>query len=390
MRRELVGVMGALLTVSSIAGGCTAPNPFLEDDGGATEESSSTGSPDPSTTAGPTGDPTTAPSTTGTDPTTQGPSTDPDTTVGETDDGSGDPTTDDTSGPAACGGDALCVADPPAGWSGPVVWADVPVADDGACPDNFPEPAFEAFDDLQAPPAACDCSCGDPISVGCAAPVLEYHAGDSNCVSVNTDYEVSAFGTCNTSPNQSSGQYWEVQDPGVTGGSCAPTAEVTVPQAVWTSRSLVCGGASLVEGTCGGGETCLPTPPEGFEARVCVWQAGDLECPGGFDDGRFVRHAAIDDSRDCAACTCGNPTGECNGSVALWAESDCDYQFGVSGNIDIGGGCERGLTATQYSVTAAEVSNLSVSNVSCEASVGTAVGEAEPEDPFTLCCRGLE
>ncbi|MEM6293618.1 MAG: hypothetical protein AAGA54_20255 [Myxococcota bacterium] len=389
MRLDLVGVMGALLTVSSMVGGCTAPNPFIEGEDGA-EGSSSGSSTDPSTSGSPTGDPTTATSTsTSAEPTTSS-TTDPDTTVDETDEVTGDPTTDDTSGPALCEGDALCVANPPAGWSGPVVWVDVPIAEDVACPDLFPDPAFEAFDDLQAPPAQCECSCADALNVGCADPVLEYHAGDSACVSVNTDYDISAFGSCNTSPNQSSGQYWEVQDPGVTGGSCAPMAEVSVPEASWTSRSLVCGGASLVGGACDSGETCLPTPPEGFEARVCVWQAGNLECPTGFDDGRFVRHAEIDDSRACDECTCGNPTGECNGSVVLWAESDCDYQFGASGNIDIGGGCERGITATQYSVTAAEVSNLSVSNVSCEASVGTAIGEAEPDEPFTLCCRGVD
>jgi hypothetical protein len=130
---------------------------------------------------------------------------------------------------------------------------------------------------------------------------------------------------------------------------------------------------------------CIGRPDEAFEARVCVWQPGSLECPGDIFTDRFIRHAAVDDSRACATCTCGDPTGDCEGDVVLYASNDCS---GVPSLVEqIGSTC---TVSAGGSVSSARGNSLSVSNVSCEPSVGTAVGEAEPDDPYTLCCMTVE
>ncbi len=377
LRTVLAGV------IAGTAAGCLVTNPALTDTGEETDDTSTSGgassgqSSEP--TAGPTTDPTTS-VTTG--PTTTGPTTtDPDTTDTE------DPTSDtETTGPAACGSGHICINEAPAGWSGPVVWAETPTAEEApSCPAAYPEPAFSAFDDLQAPPAECDCECGAATGVNCATITLEYHHADSSCIGAPDDeFTILTNGNCNDGPASGAGRYWEVPQPGVTGGDCLPSGTSEVPAASWASASTVCGGPSQGEGTCDAGLRCLPEPPAGFESRVCVWQPGELDCPSGDYSDRFIRHGDYADTRNCATCTCGDPTGECTGTVFLRSLGDCAGTVGLSAAI--GDGCD----ANVGNVESAEAGTLSVSNTSCEPSVGTAIGEAEPEDPYTLCCQAVQ
>ena len=129
----------------------------------------------------------------------------------------------------------------------------------------------------------------------------------------------------------------------------------------------------------------MPAPSDGFESRVCIWQEGSLECPAGGYSDRFVRHASEDDDRNCQACTCGSPEGECSGSVVLRSSNDCSGAT-PSLVVTIGGACSSNVGGT---VSSASAGTLSVENVACEPSVGTAIGEAEPADPYTLCCLSL-
>lgn len=364
--------------------GCLTPNPNLVMDSEGGEDSSSGDA-----SGSPTSSPTTAASQTGSTTatsTTDGPTTDPDTTDTETSD-----TADtETTGPASCGSGNVCAPEVPGGgWAGPVIWAETATTDEPpACPGAYPEPAFLAYDDLQAPPAICDCDCGAASGASCASIVLEDHHDDSVCNGgAEEEFTVQAGGACNSMPNEDPGRYWNIEDPGVTGGNCAPIDSVEIPDLGWNSVSTVCGGGTPAEGVCGSGEACVAWPDEGFESRLCIWQPGNLECPNGDYGDRFVRHAEYTDGRNCQTCTCGNPTGSCSGGVALFASDDCTGS--PSSTISIDGGCTRGATLAQYSVHSVRRTNLSVQNVSCEPSVGTAIGEAEPADPYTLCCISL-
>jgi hypothetical protein len=371
-----------LVLAGSVAG-CLTANPALTDSSGETEGddgstgSDTSGSPttNPSTTAGPTSS---------TDPsTTDGTTVDPDTTVGPDTD---DPTTDtETTGPAACGTGNVCAPEVPAGWAGPVVWAETATEDpQPACPEAYAELAFNAFDDLQAPPAECTCECGEPSGVNCAAISLELHGSDSSCIGAPDDtFTISASGACNNGPASSGGRYWEVADPGISGGECSVMDSVRVPAAGFGETSTVCTGASVDGGECAGSDTCVPVPPKGFEPRLCIWQQGDVECPAGGYEDRFVRHAEFSDDRNCTTCTCGDPEGDCAGTVRLWTSGSCSPTS--AGNISIGAGCTVSVGSTQ----GASAVNLTVEDASCAPSGGVPSGEAEPDDPYTLCCMSV-
>ncbi|MGH1342268.1 MAG: hypothetical protein ACRBN8_11990 [Nannocystales bacterium] len=375
--------IGLLVTAAGALAGCLTSNPNLEESESSDGEGS-TASTEP-TSGAVTTEPTTGPTTTA-DPTSDGPTTlDPDTTDTEPTDPTSD--TDETSGPASCGDGNVCAQEAPAGWAGPVVWAETLTTDETPeCPAAYPDLAFEAFDDLQAAPAECDCECGAASDVSCASISLEYHGTDSSCLTSEDEFLVSATGACNAGPNVgSSSRRWEAPQPGVTGGDCTPSATSMVPVASWSAASTLCGGVTPSEGSCEPSEVCVARPPETFEGRLCVWQAGALECPDGAYADRFLRHASIDDDRNCATCTCGDPEGDCNGNVILRPSNNCSGATG-SGSVPLGGGCV--LSADD--VHSVEAGALSVSNVSCEPSVGTAIGEAEPDDPYTLCCLTVE
>lgn len=387
------GLRNASLVACGALAGCLTTNPALTDsgeEGGDDTSSDTSGSPTsgPGTSQGPT---TAGPTTD--DPTTDGPTTDGPTTDGPT---TGEPTTTatgtdtdpdptETTGPAACGGDNMCVEAAPPGWSGPVIWAETPVSDDPpSCPAAYPEPAFSAFDDLQAPPAECDCSCGTATGASCATIELESFTNSSCSGSPGSTHSINGT-SCQSVTIPGGTTRLRAHDPGVSGGSCTPSANNDIPPATWGSTATVCGGASEARGICDSDALCLARPESAFESRVCVWQPGLLECPAGSFADRFIRHTAVDDDRNCEACTCDAPTGDCTGGVSVRNEAGCSG--GGVGTVPIGGTC---YAQTSGSMASARGTSLSVSNVSCEPSVGTAVGEAEPDDPYTLCCMTVE
>lgn len=373
-----------LLTIGSALTGCLTSNPNLTDSGGS-EGDGGTAATDPSVgpTSGPaTGvGPTSGPTTTG-DPTTDGPTTiGPDTTDTDPTDPTSD--TDETTGPAACGGGNVCVEAAPAGWAGPVVWAETLTTDEAPeCPAAYPDLAFEAFDDLQAAPAECDCDCGSASGASCAAITLEYHGTQDCDASPAAEFSIPVSGSCQPGPaDLPSGRNFIVAEPGLVGGSCTASGSSTVSDPVWADSVSVCAGNDTAEGVCPDQLECVAGPPREFESLVCVWQAGDLDCPSGQYSERYVRYSDFDDSRDCATCTCGNPTGNCSGNVRLWPTSNCSGGFG-SGTVPLGGDCVE----SSDDADSADVGTVTVANAACEPSVGTAVGDASPSQPSTLCC----
>lgn len=289
-----------------------------------------------------------------------------------------------TTGLASCGQGNVCVSEVPAGWLGPVVRAESPFEDEPpACPDGYPELAFEAYAGFEAAPAECTCECGAASGASCGNVTLEYHGTNADCVG-GAFNEFSIGASCQQGPavTTSNNRYWSVDAPGVSGGSCTPSEGVAVPEASWSGRTVACAAPSAGEaGVCGDSERCVPEPQEGFEPRHCVWQPGAVECPDGPYSDRFLRHTEVSDTRGCEACTCGDPEGECVGTVRLWGTNNCSAGSG-QGAVPVGGECVQ----LANPVSSADLASLSVSSVSCEASPGAAVGEAEVADPYTLCC----
>ncbi len=355
----------AILFLLAMPMACLQPNPLLDSGGSETTDASTTGSTSIAATTttmqvtdvGPTSGGTDSVATTGEDPTDTG-SENEDCEVG------------------------ICAPSPPAQWQGPIVFADIGSEKDRvSCPTEFPLEIFSLHENLDAPEAECSCECGPASGAACSDIVLELHGGDDTCVGgANAEFVIGS--SCQEGPAvTSTSRFWSVDQPGLEGGFCTANESTNLPDATWSTTSLVCGvGAGRFE-TCGNERICVPNAAAPFEANVCVWQAGLEECPTTGFSHRVVRFSAIADERGCSSCTCDSPEGDCVGTVRLWPSDDCSGGV-VAGSIPIGGGC----IASVESVSSADRGSLSVANVSCEPQGGTPTGEATPAGPYTFCC----
>ena len=114
---------------------------------------------------------------------------------------------------------------------------------------------------------------------------------------------------------------------------------------------------------------------------MCIYQAGNLACPGGYTN-KSVFYEGFDDTRGCSACTCGTATGNCagTGTVSLHNKDDCTDDVKT---ITLGS-CDTAVTATH-----AKYNDGPATNVTCPPApgAGMATGAATPKNPVTFCCR---
>lgn len=95
------------------------------------------------------------------------------------------------------------------------------------------------------------------------------------------------------------------------GGACAPSGGVaTVPPVMWAETAIGCEGNYPDALGCTGTDVCLPRVASPFHAGMCIHQTGDVACPAGtpFSE-HHVFYAGLFDTRGCAACACGAPSG---------------------------------------------------------------------------------
>jgi hypothetical protein len=383
-RRAGAGVTTLLV----LLGGCfdpTGDDPITtglgSDDTGGSDEADDATTPGGSDPSGndPSGDPSTDPSDDDSDPSGD-PSGDPtgeptsttDVDSGTDDDATGDddPTTD--SGPAAC--DGTCVPDVPAGWEGPVVVREGAGAPP-ACPGEFPALVHdELHTGLQAGAASCDCECGDVVGATCGAATLQ-QAGNMCIVFLPDPQEwvlnPSSCAFVNIGPDE----YSVIAPPLGTGGaSCSPQTTENIPTPTWSDSVRSC--AVPAGDACDGG-TCAPSPTGEFDA-LCIWIEGDAACPAGAYSE--VRHAYGDysDDRDCTACSCGTPTGECAGEV-VFTDVSCggDAFYVDSIGADACSTLGDGATHAQW---------FPEVDADCTPGGGNLQGDVEPTEAVTYCC----
>jgi len=358
----------------SLVAGCTQENPF------ATSGSSE------GTQAATTSQSTTAPATETASP--GDPSTTGDRTTGETTEPTLTTTTSetaesttgaDTGAPVCDPATRRCVPAVPAGWDGPVALVENAADEEvPSCGASFPLFAFEALTDLEVEAAECDCECGAPNNATCATPTVQ-RKNVVNCgAAPNASWLVNA---CSNLVTGATGQYWRATSQ-VNGGTCVATATNIVSPAGFETRITACastGGDAL---GCEADESCIPSPDAPLDGRVCVWQAGDLQCPAGDWTARQLIHQNLDDDRGCSPCACGTATGACTGSVGV-RNLQCGAQTPVtSASLSIGAACQQ----VNFSVFSAGTPSVTPSNPTCAAANSTPVGDADPVEPITLCC----
>jgi len=300
-------------------------------------------------------------------------SVDPDTSTG------GDDTT--TGGPSCPEESHACVAVPD-GWTGPVLLREPEDPEARAqCPKAYPDATPAGGADLEAEAAECGCSCGDAAGATCAlATTLNYWGTDPTCSEGTPVESLNVFTTiCNAlGLNIPSDSYFQVEPVLVEGGACAPEAALNVPPATFGRNGLTCGGAELLEGCDDDAEVCVPRPDG---ESLCVWQAGDEDCPEGFEGRRELYHQALDDQRACNECTCGDPVGLCDNAVITMFANVCNPP--VSGSIIASGECYPG---SAIQPTQSAIFDVGDPSAFCVAGAAVATGDATPTEPLTVCC----
>jgi hypothetical protein len=298
----------------------------------------------------------------------------------------------------ACTG-FTCAAPVPtaAGWTGPVLlWMGASTVTAPGCPTGYQT----AFDVHAGPTGAADtCGCTCTASGQTCSLTGNFH-DDQHCSAASCAATTPASnGACTLVPTNICGQGGSFEVGGgvagaPTGGSCTPQmAPTVVPPAGWTTSARVCavsGSADTPGGCIPSTEQCVAQPPAttGFVATPCVYQSGDIACPGAYPNNRTVLFSGQSDQRTCAGCTCTSaPTGgACAGTIAIFPDTSCTitppplYTLGTA-CLTYNGLAPAGPMAVEASYT---VTQGSCSVVTQAQPTGSVVGT--PSLSTTVCC----
>lgn len=307
--------------------------------------------------------------------------------------GAGDPGDADQGGPSDTGPaqsctdpSFVCAPEVPSGWQGPVSLGRGSAAP--ACAGEYPTVALEASAGLQDAEIECaNCACGAIAGLECV-PADEVQGlpggfalySDNNCQTEGTSHTLLAADECTelTAPMGPGSSWLAVGQPGGA-PRCAPSGgEATLEDIAWLTHAVACEGATAA-GSCGGTGMCMPPPPEGFEAGVCVYQDGDVECPADYPE-RLAFFTGADDTRSCSACACDPPEAiDCMTTAELYTDADCSTLM----TIVKAGDCN---TTNPAGVPAAAIFKAAEVSGQCSNSGGDPEGTVTPRDPVTVCC----
>ena len=293
-----------------------------------------------------------------------------------------------------------CVPVPPAGWSQPwLVW----FGEDGnqpACPDTAPLGGYDGHTELSADPIDCPaCACA-PAEVACKVPdawtissqTCAMGAGDFVTPlgvpngwdgACDTSSAIPAKADCGTGPCV---QSLSVGPASATASPCAVVASEipAAPPPDLGDAVYVCVGNLNGQYCDSETEVCTARGDEaGF--ATCIWIKGDVTCPSEWPN----KHAAyedVDDTRSCAACVCGDPTGgDCTVTASVFANDTCSPSAAGSGVV----GTQTPLCVDLPSGSAIGSKSATIASVTpgiCAASGGEPTGSVEKLYPATFCC----
>lgn len=294
-------------------------------------------------------------------------------------------------------------------------WELVPVAlwvgPDGPtpleCPAGAPTEKFRLYDDLVAPPAACEpCAC-EPSKGECTKPpaTIEVRAGicgDASAMSVPFSGPAIWDGSCTSAGGLSTGvmcgnepcaqSVWATPLDAPTGDGCSAAKQTPsfTKEHTWKTRAIAC-QAKTDNNACGSKNSfCVAKP--GPEWLACVYQKGvhamDV-CPDNYRDSVHTLYAdePVDD-RGCAECVCGAPVGSaCIGALRLYEDASCSKEIVNSPIGSMGEGCVN-IIPQGRAIAAKRVTDLAYLSGKCAASGGESKGSAitNPAGAVTFCC----
>jgi hypothetical protein len=315
-------------------------------------------------------------------------------------------------GTAPCfGGD--CAQEPKGEFGGN--WEKVPVAlwvgPDGPTPLNCPETAptemFRLYDDLVAPPAACEaCTC-EASKGECTTPPakIEIRAGtcaESGVMSVPFNGPANWDGSCTNQGGLSTGvmcgnepcaqSVWASPLDAPSGDACSATTKIPsfTKQHAWKTRAIAC-EATTDNNACGSKSSyCVAKP--GPEWLACVYQKGvhtiDV-CPDNYRDSVHTLYPdePVDD-RNCNECACGTPLGSgCLGKMGVYDDASCSKEIVNLLLGSMGEGCTN-IIPQGHAIAAKGIIDLAYLSGTCGASGGEPRGNAvvDANRGTTFCC----
>jgi hypothetical protein len=277
-----------------------------------------------------------------------------------------------------------CAAPAPTGWSGPGVFylgASAPPS----CGADWMAGVTIGGTDPVGSAATCDtCSCEAPSGGSCANALVPVATGSTPTCTGGMTF-TAPFGECIQLP-QSSQDLWAQAGPApATGGTCtAVGGQASVGTPSFGKQAGFCGAeASALPGCTTG--TCLPSPPAGYGAALCIYETGDQLCPAPTYTQKTVVYTGFKDTRGCSPCDCAVPVGETCGAQFVY------YNEGVGcGGPEQGGpangSCAEFPTFPGLPASFRVLPTTPANGGTCAASGGTPAGTVAGAMPVTVCC----
>jgi len=289
-----------------------------------------------------------------------------------------------------------CDEAPPPGWQGPIglyTGSGSPLPPPPSCGAPYANDFVDGNAGLVASTAQCGCSCGSVSGADCDGAIGWTVYTDANCSNPCTSAAMppSTATFCESTSACSVGSFQVTAGaPLLNIASCHANPSIAIPNCGWQTVGRGCGYSGPVDhGGCSGGALCVQRPTSPFNAKACVFAAGDLTCPAGSYSVGQTFYAAASDSRGCSACTCGSPTGvtcALSGNLSTYATfgSPTCSNVTATATASPNGACtmvEGGAAGVEGYVTA------SPSGGACAPSSVGATGSVTPTGPVTVCCE---
>ncbi len=264
-----------------------------------------------------------------------------------------------------------CTSKVPPAWNGPVAFFEGDSASLPGCTPDHPNEVYTGHTDLVVEPAICSaCTCSDP-NVICTVQPLSF--GDAACVGGGAVQPLP--GQCGVLMAQAAVAY-KADPPVANVGACtASMVMTTIPPPAWMTGGVACGGGGLGTG-CQANEVCSPRPVAPFGASLCIYKAGDSQCPPSYPN-KHVFDDNVVDTRGCGQCTCGVGSGTCNATSKVYSAAMCG---GSSTTVPNNGVCTAGAGGVSMDVTVTK-------SGSCPPGGGMPTGTVVPGViKTTVCC----
>lgn len=287
--------------------------------------------------------------------------------------GTSEATEGSTSGSAECD---RCVAAAPDGWTGPVAVYRGQAGNDPSCAGEYAEDAGTYGINFDAGEATCQCVCSVATGIMCTGSIDVCYSDGPDLCNAACDTPDLTLNANSCEASGVSGNYGRATAPAPDdAGSCAPSEAHIIDTPTFGTSFVACGRADASETGCSDTEVCAPQAEDPFD-QLCIFQSGDVECPGETFTERTLVYGGVEDTRACSGeCSCGAADSTCGGSVQFSNSNACDNAMSTVP----AGACSMnfGEPFAQY---------VPEPSGTCVPSASSLSGEATAAQPTTLCC----